>query len=60
MTIRCPACRFENPDGFAFCGKCGARIAPPAPAALVTDADLARLAPYLPPGALDQLPPAPL
>ncbi|HNT75753.1 MAG TPA: adenylate/guanylate cyclase domain-containing protein [Anaerolineae bacterium] len=26
MTVLCPACRFENPDGFAFCGKCGAKL----------------------------------
>ncbi|MBN2392716.1 MAG: tetratricopeptide repeat protein [Anaerolineae bacterium] len=26
MTVQCPACHFENPDGFAFCGKCGAKL----------------------------------
>ncbi|MEJ5311427.1 MAG: adenylate/guanylate cyclase domain-containing protein [Anaerolineae bacterium] len=85
MTVQCPACHFENPDGFAFCGKCGAkltvvcpqcgaeippgfafcgrcgtRLAPPAPAGLITEAELARLAPYLPPDFLDNLPPAAL
>ena len=25
--MKCPACNFENPDGFAFCGKCGAKLA---------------------------------
>ena len=24
--MRCPECDFENPDGFAFCGRCGARL----------------------------------
>jgi class 3 adenylate cyclase len=23
----CPSCGFANPEGFAFCGKCGARVA---------------------------------
>ncbi len=26
MAIQCPACHFENPDGFAFCGRCGAKL----------------------------------
>jgi class 3 adenylate cyclase/predicted ATPase len=85
MTVQCPACHFENPDGFAFCGKCGAklvivcpqcgaevppgfafcgrcgtRLLPTAPAGLVTDEELARIEPYLPPGTLDDLPPAAL
>ncbi len=85
MAIQCPACHFENPDGFAFCGRCGAklavvcpqcgaevppgfafcgrcgtRLAPPAPAALITEEELARIEPYLPPGTLDNLPPAAL
>ena len=25
--MRCPACGFENTDGFAFCGKCGTKLA---------------------------------
>ncbi|MDY7039577.1 MAG: adenylate/guanylate cyclase domain-containing protein [Chloroflexota bacterium] len=25
--MRCPECDFENPDGFSFCGHCGARLA---------------------------------
>ena len=29
----CPACRTENPDGFKFCGECGAPLAAPAAAA---------------------------
>ncbi len=85
MAIQCPACHFENPDGFAFCGRCGAklavvcpqcgaeippgfafcgrcgtRLAPLAPAALITEEELARIEPYLPPGFLDDLPPAAL
>ena len=30
--ILCPACGQENPDGFAFCGACGNRLAAPEPA----------------------------
>ncbi|MEO0268931.1 MAG: adenylate/guanylate cyclase domain-containing protein [candidate division WOR-3 bacterium] len=26
MSIKCPKCSFENPDGFVFCGKCGSRL----------------------------------
>jgi class 3 adenylate cyclase/predicted ATPase len=26
-TIKCPACPFDNPTGFRFCGDCGAAIA---------------------------------
>ncbi|MGH2592008.1 MAG: DUF7577 domain-containing protein, partial [Anaerolineae bacterium] len=26
MPVTCPRCGFENPDGFAFCGRCGARL----------------------------------
>src|SRR5436189_4505739 len=26
--MRCPACEQENPDGFRFCGACGAELAP--------------------------------
>jgi hypothetical protein len=25
-TMHCPKCQFENPDGFAFCGKCGTQL----------------------------------
>ncbi len=85
MAVQCPACHFENPDGFAFCGKCGAklslmcpqcgaeippgfafcgrcgtRLTSPASAGLITDEELARSKPYLPPGFLDNLPPAAL
>jgi class 3 adenylate cyclase len=28
----CPSCGRENPDGFAFCGHCGAALAPAPPA----------------------------
>jgi class 3 adenylate cyclase len=31
--MRCPSCGFENPPGFAFCGKCGAGLADPTLAA---------------------------
>jgi class 3 adenylate cyclase/tetratricopeptide (TPR) repeat protein len=24
--MQCPRCAFENPEGFAFCGKCGAKL----------------------------------
>ncbi len=56
----CPQCGAEVPPGFAFCGRCGTRLAPPAPAALITEEELARIEPYLPPGTLDNLPPAAL
>ena len=26
MAITCPQCSSENPDGFAFCGRCGAKL----------------------------------
>jgi serine/threonine protein kinase len=26
MTIKCPKCKHENPDGTAFCGQCGASL----------------------------------
>jgi zinc ribbon protein len=32
--VICPVCRQENPDGFRFCGACGA---PPAEAAPVRE-----------------------
>ena len=31
--MRCPQCRFENPDGAAFCSSCGAALRSPAEAA---------------------------
>jgi tetratricopeptide (TPR) repeat protein len=34
--MKCPHCGFENPDGFAFCGRCGTALAP-APAAQPED-----------------------
>ena len=85
MATQCPACHFENPDGFAFCGKCGAklvivcsqcgaeippgfafcgrcgaRLTPAAPVGAITEGELTRIEPYLPPGFLDTLPPAAL
>ena len=27
--VSCPSCAAENPAGFAFCGYCGASLAPP-------------------------------
>ncbi|HEY4721456.1 MAG TPA: zinc ribbon domain-containing protein, partial [Anaerolineae bacterium] len=57
----CPTCHFNNPDGFAFCGKCGAKLVASEPQpSLITDADLTRLRPYLTPTQLDALPPASL
>ena len=32
-SFRVRSCDFENPPGFAFCGKCGASLAEPTPAA---------------------------
>ena len=30
LTVtRCPVCGLENPDGFRFCGGCGAQLGPP-------------------------------
>lgn len=31
MPIQCTHCGFENPAGFAFCGRCGARLSAPPP-----------------------------
>src|SRR6476646_7993586 len=31
-AMRCPTCGQENPEGFSFCGKCGAALAAVAPA----------------------------
>src|SRR5215471_5778598 len=30
--MRCASCGFESPKGFQFCGECGTRLAPSAPA----------------------------
>ena len=30
MTVACPACGTENPDGFRLCGMCGSPLAAPA------------------------------
>jgi len=56
--MKCPSCGFENPDHFAFCGKCGVRLAPQESEALITEADLERLRRYLPPLQRDNLPPS--
>jgi predicted RNA-binding protein with PUA domain len=24
--MKCPKCQFDNPDGLAFCGKCGGKL----------------------------------
>ncbi len=29
MAKQCPECRFDNPEGTLFCGKCGTRLDPP-------------------------------
>src|SRR5512136_3108825 len=29
--MKCPGCDFDNPAGFAFCGKCGCRLGLPCP-----------------------------
>ncbi|MFN2285753.1 MAG: zinc-ribbon domain-containing protein, partial [Anaerolineae bacterium] len=85
MTVQCPACHFENPEGFTFCGKCGARLVvlcpqcgaeippgfafcgrcgmrlpPPEPAGAITEEELARIEPFLPPNVFNTLPPAAL
>ncbi|HLF28332.1 MAG TPA: tetratricopeptide repeat protein [Anaerolineae bacterium] len=41
----CSSCGFENPDGFAFCGRCGARLpaAPVTPAAEEREATVRQL-----------------
>ena len=26
MTIKCPKCQYENPEGTSFCGKCGTQL----------------------------------
>jgi len=28
MALKCPACRFDNPDTQLYCGKCGAQLPP--------------------------------
>lgn len=58
---KCPACGFDNPEGFAFCGKCGARLTAPAPRpSLIGEAEIARLQRYLSAAQFEALPPAPL
>jgi hypothetical protein len=29
IAMKCSNCGFENPEGFAYCGKCGHKLAPP-------------------------------
>src|SRR5215217_1502142 len=36
MAIRCPNCGNENPDDYAFCDECGARITPAGEAVATT------------------------
>lgn len=37
ITMKCSNCGFENPEGFAYCGKCGNRLAPPPSPMSATD-----------------------
>jgi class 3 adenylate cyclase/predicted ATPase len=56
--MKCLSCGFENPDGFAFCGKCGSQLTlSETLSMLITEKDLARLKPYLPQHRWDALPP---
>ncbi|HEY4691136.1 MAG TPA: zinc-ribbon domain-containing protein [Anaerolineae bacterium] len=45
MSMKCPNCGFDNPDGFSFCGRCGTRLdaAPPAPALTGREATINQL-----------------
>ena len=58
--MKCPACGFENPAGFTFCGTCGTRLTPSKVPGAPAEADLIRLRSYLPPRQFNDLPPAPL
>jgi class 3 adenylate cyclase len=51
LSPRCPHCDFENPPGFAFCGKCGVSLAESTPAAHPSSLTLPpqRLQTYTPP-----------
>jgi DNA-directed RNA polymerase subunit M/transcription elongation factor TFIIS len=31
VTVKCPACGFDNPKNLRFCGACGASLTPPTP-----------------------------
>ncbi|CAG0931296.1 adenylate cyclase 10 [Thermoflexales bacterium] len=56
----CPACHFDNPPDFTFCGKCGAQmLGPESTAKSITIADLSHLRLYLSPLQNEALPPAP-
>src|SRR5512139_2546133 len=44
--MRCSQCGSDNPEGFAFCGRCGARLE--AERELLTLAELDHLRQYLP------------
>ena len=43
MPSPCPKCGFESPDGFAYCGRCGTRLAAAAPAEGERDATIQQL-----------------
>ena len=60
LMMKCPACGFENPAGFTFCGTCGTRLTPSKVPGAPAEADLIRLRSYLPPRQFNDLPPAPL
>jgi len=53
--MKCTNCQFENPPGFAFCGKCGTPLAASPPADTLSDAELNHLATYLPPSLAESL-----
>lgn len=42
--VPCPACRFENPSDFSFCGKCGQNLStPPLPTQILVVDDEPRI-----------------
>ncbi len=52
----CGNCGFDNPEGFAFCGRCGARLEAPALKARgLSPAELDHLHSYLPADLLEEL-----
>ncbi len=53
--MNCPTCDFQNPKGATVCQRCGTRLSSAGP---VTQADLARLEPYLSLAQATNLPPA--
>jgi hypothetical protein len=46
--MQCTRCGFDNPPGFAFCGRCGAPLSAPPPPDQLTQTDLDDLNNYLP------------